>query len=64
MDAGVASSGMSYAGDNKWRYIESIDPTLEFDAAPKNKIDKWNKSTQKWLKNYIYLRVYPYEKLK
>ena len=44
-DAGVAASGMSYSGNGKWRYIESVDPTLEFDAASKDVIDKWNKGT-------------------
>ncbi|BFZ57334.1 Lysophospholipid acyltransferase [Savitreella phatthalungensis] len=44
----------------KWDLIENISPR-EFETSPNTKalLESWNKNTNRWLKEYVYLRVTP-----
>lgn len=59
-------SGMGYNGfdpqDGKvhWNKLENINPwRLETAQSPHAYLNNWNKNTNHWLRNYIYLRVTP-----
>ncbi|CRG88775.1 lysophospholipid acyltransferase [Talaromyces islandicus] len=59
-------SGLGYNGfDPKtgkvfWDRLENVDPWgLETAQNTRGYIDSWNKNTNHWLRNYIYLRVTP-----
>lgn len=59
-------SGMGYNGfDNKtgkvfWNRLENVDPWgLETAQNSHAYLGSWNKNTNHWLRNYIYLRVTP-----
>ncbi|KAE8361573.1 MBOAT, membrane-bound O-acyltransferase family-domain-containing protein [Aspergillus caelatus] len=59
-------SGMGYNGfDPKsgkvfWNRLENVDPwTLETAQNSHGYLGSWNKNTNHWLRNYVYLRVTP-----
>ncbi|KAI5282871.1 lysophospholipid acyltransferase [Ascosphaera aggregata] len=59
-------SGMGYNGfDAKsgkvyWNALENVDPwSLETAQNPHAYLGSWNKNTNHWLRNYVYLRVTP-----
>lgn len=44
----------------KWDRVTNVDPyELEASQNVKAYLEAWNKNTNKWLKNYVYLRVTP-----
>ncbi|CCG81157.1 MBOAT family protein [Taphrina deformans PYCC 5710] len=57
--AGFGFNGVKN-GAIDWTSIENISP-YEFETAQNTKalLEAWNKNTNKWLKNYVYLRVTP-----
>ena len=59
-------SGMGYngidpkTGKAKWNRLENVNPyDLETAQNSRAYLDSWNKNTNIWLRNYIYLRVTP-----
>ena len=59
-------SGLGYAGiDTKtgkilWNRLQNVDPIAQETAQnTRAYLDAWNKNTNNWLKNYMYLRVTP-----
>lgn len=59
-------SGMGYngidpkTGKAKWNRLENINPYhLETAQNSRAYLDNWNKNTNVWLRNYVYLRVTP-----
>lgn len=58
--AGFGFKGFTKSGVIDWSSIENISP-YEFEVAQNTKalLEAWNKNTNKWLKNYVYLRVTP-----
>ena len=59
-------SGMGYNGFDPrsgkvfWNRLENVDPwSLETAQNSHGYLGSWNKNTNHWLKNYIYLRVTP-----
>ena len=58
--AGFGFNGLDKNGRLDWTSIENISPK-DFETAQNTKalLEAWNKNTNKWLKNYIYLRVTP-----
>ncbi|ORY75100.1 MBOAT, membrane-bound O-acyltransferase family-domain-containing protein [Protomyces lactucae-debilis] len=57
----LAGFGFSYKdGKQDWSSIENISP-YEFETSQNTKalLEAWNKNTNKWLKQYVYLRVTP-----
>ncbi|KZZ88212.1 MBOAT family protein [Ascosphaera apis ARSEF 7405] len=58
--------GMGYNGFNQetgevyWNALENVDPwSLETAQNPRAYLGSWNKNTNHWLRNYIYVRVTP-----
>lgn len=45
-------------------HILTVDPALELQHTLKVKLELWNASTQVWLKNYVYFRVYSEEQIR
>lgn len=59
-------SGMGYNGVDAqtgqvyWNKLENVNPyDLETAQSPRTYLDSWNKGTNHWLRNYVYLRVTP-----
>ena len=58
-------SGLGYNGVNekkqaRWDRVTNIQPwTIETAENSRAYMEAWNMNTNKWLKNYIYLRVTP-----
>lgn len=59
-------SGMGYNGIDpklgkpKWNRLENVNPyNLETAQNSRAYLDNWNKNTNAWLRNYVYLRVTP-----
>ncbi|KAK2778553.1 lysophospholipid acyltransferase [Emmonsiellopsis sp. PD_33] len=59
-------SGLGYNGFDPntgkvfWNRLENVNPWgLETAQSPHAYLDNWNKNTNHWLKNYMYLRVTP-----
>jgi lysophospholipid acyltransferase len=59
-------SGMGYngidlkTGKAKWNRLENVNPyNLETAQNSRAYLDNWNKNTNAWLRNYVYLRVTP-----
>jgi lysophospholipid acyltransferase len=59
-------SGMGYngvdpqTGKAKWNRLENVNPyDLETAQNSRAYLDNWNKNTNVWLRNYVYLRVTP-----
>lgn len=58
--AGFGFNGVAKNGSIDWTAIENIDPwSFEMAQNTKALLEAWNKNTNKWLKNYVYLRVTP-----
>ena len=65
-EGGCILSGLGYNGIDektrkiKWDRVNNIDAwTLETGQNSRALFEAWNKNTNKWLRNYIYLRVTP-----
>lgn len=59
-------SGLGYngidpqTGKAKWNRLENVNPyNLETAQNSRAYLDNWNKNTNVWLRNYVYLRVTP-----
>lgn len=58
-------SGLGFNGYDKndrplWNRCQNIDlVAIESAQSLKQVLDNWNKNTNKWLRNYVYLRVTP-----
>ncbi|KAI5820052.1 MBOAT, membrane-bound O-acyltransferase family-domain-containing protein [Pyronema omphalodes] len=58
--AGLGYNGVDKNGVERWDRITNIDPiALETAQNTKAYLEAWNMNTNKWLKNYVYLRVTP-----
>ncbi|EWC45084.1 hypothetical protein DRE_06223 [Drechslerella stenobrocha 248] len=58
--AGLGYNGLDENKRIKWDRVRNVDPwELETAQNSRSLLDAWNKNTNKWLKNYIYLRVTP-----
>lgn len=63
-EASCISSGLGYNGYDKetgkfkWNAVQNIDP-IAFETGQNAHVclEAWNMNTNKWLKNYVYLRV-------
>ncbi|OLL27148.1 Lysophospholipid acyltransferase [Neolecta irregularis DAH-3] len=62
-ESGVILSGFGYngvdsRGKRRWDRVTNIEPwTMETAQSSKVVLEAWNKNTNKWLKNYVYMRV-------
>ncbi|GAO45998.1 MBOAT-domain-containing protein [Saitoella complicata NRRL Y-17804] len=56
--SGLGFNGYSPKGKLRWDRVKNIS-AREFELAQNNKalLEAWNKNTNKWLKNYVYVRV-------
>ncbi|EXJ64424.1 hypothetical protein A1O7_00760 [Cladophialophora yegresii CBS 114405] len=59
--AGISYNGIDEkTGKAKWDHLENVNPLgIELAQNSRAYLDNWNKNTNKWLRNYIYLRVTP-----
>ncbi|OAL28234.1 hypothetical protein AYO22_02940 [Fonsecaea multimorphosa] len=59
--AGISYNGIDEkTGQAKWDHLENVNPWgIETAQNSRAYLDNWNKNTNKWLRNYIYLRVTP-----
>lgn len=59
--AGIGFAGVDpQTGKAKWDRVENVNPWgIELAQNSRAYLDSWNKNTNKWLRNYIYLRVTP-----
>ncbi|OAP57547.1 hypothetical protein AYL99_08285 [Fonsecaea erecta] len=59
--AGISYNGVDEkTGQAKWDHLENVNPWgIETAQNSRAYLDNWNKNTNKWLRNYIYLRVTP-----
>ncbi|KAJ9609104.1 Lysophospholipid acyltransferase [Cladophialophora chaetospira] len=58
--AGISYNGIDDKGHAKWDHLENVyPPGIELAQNSRAYLDNWNKNTNKWLRNYIYLRVTP-----
>ncbi|EXJ85536.1 hypothetical protein A1O1_05900 [Capronia coronata CBS 617.96] len=59
--AGIGYNGIDPAtGKARWDRTENVNPWgVESAQNSRAYLDSWNKNTNKWLRNYIYLRVTP-----
>jgi lysophospholipid acyltransferase len=59
--AGIGFNGVDPAtGKPKWDRLENVDAWgIETAQNSRAYLDNWNKNTNKWLRNYVYLRVTP-----
>lgn len=58
--AGIGFNGKTKSGKYKWDRVKNIDPwKFEFGQNTFTLLEAWNMNTNKWLKNYVYLRVTP-----
>ncbi|KAL2396078.1 Lysophospholipid acyltransferase [Exophiala dermatitidis] len=59
--AGIGYNGIDpVTGKARWDRTENVNPWgLETAQNSRAYLDNWNKNTNKWLRNYIYLRVTP-----
>ncbi|GBB99659.1 hypothetical protein RclHR1_00360008 [Rhizophagus clarus] len=58
--SGLGFNGYDERGDAKWDRVSNID-IIAYETADniKSLLDTWNINTNKWLRNYVYLRVTP-----
>ncbi|CAG8478236.1 12032_t:CDS:2 [Acaulospora morrowiae] len=58
--SGLGFNGYDERGRAKWDRVSNID-VVAYEKADniKSLLEAWNKNTNKWLKNYVYLRVTP-----
>lgn len=59
--AGIGFNGMDpTTGKPKWDRLENVNAWgIETAQNSRAYLDNWNKNTNKWLRNYVYLRVTP-----
>lgn len=58
--SGLGFNGRAENGKLKWNRVQNVDPlTFEFGQSTHVLLSAWNMNTNKWLKNYVYLRVTP-----
>lgn len=58
--SGLGFNGKTKDGKYKWNRVQNIDPiTFETGQNTHTLLEAWNMNTNKWLKNYVYLRVTP-----
>ena len=60
MLSGLGFNGYDARGRELWNRVTNVRP-ISFEIAQNNKtlLEEWNMNTNKWLKNYVYLRVTP-----
>jgi lysophospholipid acyltransferase len=58
--SGIAFNGYNANGTLRWDRVTNVSP-VALETAQNNKeyLEAWNQNTNKWLKNYVYLRVTP-----
>ena len=58
--SGLGFHGYNPDGTLKWDRVTNVSP-IALETAQNNKayLEAWNQMTNKWLKNYVYLRVTP-----
>ncbi|KAF3925581.1 hypothetical protein ABW21_db0204166 [Orbilia brochopaga] len=58
--AGLGYNGLDENKRIRWDRVRNVDPWA-IETAPNSKalLEAWNQNTNKWLKNYVYLRVTP-----
>jgi lysophospholipid acyltransferase len=58
--SGLGFNGVDENKKPKWDRVTNVDPkALEAAQNTRAYLEAWNMNTNKWLKNYIYLRVTP-----
>ncbi|EFY91937.1 Lysophospholipid acyltransferase, variant 3 [Metarhizium acridum] len=59
--AGLGYNGVDpITGKVFWNRLQNVDPwTVETAQNPRGYLAGWNKNTNSWLRNYVYLRVTP-----
>lgn len=58
--SGLGFNGKDKNGKYKWNRVQNVDPiTFETGQNTHVLLEAWNMNTNKWLKNYVYLRVTP-----
>ncbi|KAF3935714.1 hypothetical protein ABW19_dt0208389 [Dactylella cylindrospora] len=58
--AGLGYNGLDENKRIKWDRVNNVDPwQLETAQNSRAILEAWNKNTNKWLRNYVYLRVTP-----
>lgn len=58
--SGLGFNGKTKDGRYKWNRVQNVDP-YAFETGQNTHVllEAWNMNTNKWLKNYVYLRVTP-----
>lgn len=58
--SGLGFNGKTKDGRYKWNRVQNVDPyAFETGQNTHAVLEAWNMNTNKWLKNYVYLRVTP-----
>lgn len=58
--AGLGYNGVDENRKARWDRVTNVDPyALETAQNTRAYLEAWNMNTNKWLKNYVYLRVTP-----
>lgn len=58
--SGLGFNGKTKDGRYKWNRVQNVDPyAFETGQNTHALLEAWNMNTNKWLKNYVYLRVTP-----
>lgn len=61
----MSYNGVDKNGKHLWDKIESIDfMKFEFSGDIRVKVTHWNMCTQRWLRRYIYERIYTEQELR
>ncbi|CAA16861.1 membrane bound O-acyltransferase, MBOAT Ale1 [Schizosaccharomyces pombe] len=56
--SGIGYNGLDSSKHPRWDRVKNIDPIkFEFADNIKCALEAWNMNTNKWLRNYVYLRV-------
>jgi lysophospholipid acyltransferase len=56
--SGIGFNGYNADGSTRWDRVTNVSPlALETSQNNKEFLEAWNQNTNKWLKNYVYLRV-------
>ncbi|CAI2174231.1 19062_t:CDS:2 [Funneliformis geosporum] len=58
--SGLGFNGYDENGNEKWNRVSNVD-IIAYETADnvKTLLESWNMNTNKWLKNYVYIRVTP-----
>ena len=58
---GLAYNGHTRTGQIRWNRVSNVDLlAVETSENVKRAMESWNKTTNHWLRNYVYLRIMPY----